>query len=282
MRKLRTAIMTALPMLLLAISGCTRAASTPQQAQLSTLVAATLAARPTEAPSHTPTTAPSATAMVLPSATATLPPSISPTPTVTEPPFDDPREGRQLAPADSHDDFDPPVAWYTFSNSDAAVVAQDGQLAATDERADFLVWWSISDQTGDDSYVEVTARFGECEGKDAAGLALRVNGSQGYVIEYACDASFRVRKFRAGRNPDVLLDWTSTQGIHSGSMAINRLGAMMEGNHLWVFANGNLLTEDPITDEGFESGAFALFASAAETPGFTVTFDKFDYWDLSP
>lgn len=282
MRKFRTVLISALPVLMIAISGCTRAAATPQQAQLSTLVAATLAARPTQAPSDTPTPVPSSTAAVEPSATSTPPPSASDTPTVTAPPFDDPREGRQLAPADYHDDFDPPLAWYTFSNSDASIVGEDGQLAATDQRADFLIWWSISDQTGDDSYVEVTARFGECEGKDAAGLALRVTGSQGYVVEYACDASFRVRKFLTGGTPQVLQDWTPSEGIHSGSMAINRLGVMMEGDQMWVFANGNLLTEDPITDDGFDSGAFALFASAAETPGFTATFDKFDYWDLSP
>jgi hypothetical protein len=282
MRKLRTVMTVALGGLIIGLAACTRAASTPQQAQLSTVVAETLAARPTQIPSGTPSPEPSATPLPLATETATSPASAPSTPTATEPAFDDPREGRQLAPADYHDDFDPPLAWYTFSNSDASIEPQDGQLAAIDERADFLVWWSISDQTGNDSYVEVTARFGECAGKDAAGLALRVNGSQGYVIEYACDASFRVRKFRAGRLPDVLLDWTSTPGIHSGSMAINRLGVMMEGDQMWVFANGNLLTEDPITDDAFESGAFALFASAAETPGFTVTFDKFDYWDLSP
>lgn len=278
----RPTLILVLLMLTIGMIGCTRAASSPDTGQLSTLVASTLAARPTEEPSPTATEVPTSTPLILPSATPTQPAGPTASPTATELPFDDPREGRHLDPADYHDDFDPPLDWYTFSNSDATLAGEDGQLSATDHRADFLIWWSISEQAGDDSYIEVTARFGDCQGKDAAGVSLRVNGNRGYVVEFACDASFRVRQFASGGNPIVLQDWTSSQFIHAGSQAINRLGVLAEGEELWVFANGSLLTEDPVRDDDYEAGTFALFASAAETPGVTVLFDKFDYWDLSP
>jgi hypothetical protein len=282
MHKLRLVPILVLIALTTVIIGCTRAASSPDTGQLSTLVASTLAARPTQEPSPTATELPTSTPLILPSSTPTEPAGPTASPTATELPFDDPREGRHLDPADYHDDFDPPLDWYTFSNSDATIPEEDGQLSATDHRADFLVWWSISDQAGDDSYVEVTSRFGTCDGKDAAGLSMRVIGNRGYVVEFACDASFRVRKFAGGGNPVVLKDWTTSQFIHGGSQAINRLGVLAEGEEIWVFANGHPLTEDPLADDDYQAGLFALFASAAETPGFTVLFDKFEHWDLSP
>lgn len=232
------------------------------------------------------TAPPSATNITTPTALITLTPTPELTITPTPPPLspDDPRYGLNLAAPHYWDDFSSNLTWVGPNFDGAMNVWEDGRLRATDFLADKFLWWSttIPDVDAGELYVEVTAEVGECSGKDAVGLAVRVepeNRDSGYTLELSCDGSYRIRKLLAGTVQN-LLEWTPSDSILSGSEATNVLGFLARGTTLTVFANGEVLGS--IEDNGFFKGNFGLFTDAASTPGLTVYFDDFKLWYINP
>ncbi len=232
------------------------------------------------------TAPPSATNITTPTALITLTPTPELTITPTPPPLspDDPRYGLNLAAPHYWDDFSSNLTWVGPNFDGAMNVWEDGRLRATDFLADKFLWWSttIPDVDAGELYVEVTAEVGKCSGKDAIGLAVRVepeNRDSGYTLELSCDGSYRIRKLLAGTVQN-LLEWTPSDSILSGSEATNVLGFLARGTTLTVFANGEVLGS--IEDNGFFKGNFGLFTDAASTPGLTVYFDDFKLWYINP
>jgi hypothetical protein len=272
------------------LAACTRPAQDGGPLLVATNVAATLTAvsylPPTSPSDPTSTPPPSATLPPPPSPTATLTvtPGSSPTPTVPPLPTEDPRYGLNLSQPDYVDAFTERFLWYEFSDPASATnIWDDGRLRASDNVADSYIWWSTSVRQGGDIYTEVSVATETCQGKDGYGLALRVGGEnydRGYSLEFACEGAFRVRKWVSGEAPVTLQDWTAAPAIHVGNNASNRMGFLASGARLAAFANGELLAE--WTDEDYVFGTFGLYALASTTPGFTVTFDDFAYWLVSP
>lgn len=232
------------------------------------------------------TAPPSATNITTPTAIITLTPTPGLTITPTPPPLspDDPRYGLNLAAPHHWDDFSSNLTWVGPNFDGAMNVWDDGRLRATDFLTDKFLWWSttIPDIDAGDLYVEVTAEVGECSGKDAIGLAVRVdpdNRNSGYTLEFSCDGSYRIRKLVAG-TIQTLLEWTPNDSILSGSDATNVLGFLAQGTTLTVFANGEVLSS--IEANAFFKGNFGLFTDAASTPGLTVYFDDFKLWYINP
>jgi len=232
------------------------------------------------------TAPPSATNITTPTAISTLTPTPGLTITPTPPPLspDDPRYGLNLAAPHYWDDFSSNLTWVGPNFDGAMNVWEDGRLRATDFLADKFLWWSttIPDVDAGDLYVEVTAEVGECSGKDAIGLAVRVDPdhrNSGYTLEFSCDGSYRIRKLVAG-TIQTLLEWTSSDSILSGSDTTNVLGFLARGTTLTVFANGEILSS--IEANAFFKGNFGLFTDAASTPGLTVYFDDFKLWYINP
>ena len=271
----------------LAAVACTRSAADLGPDQIATQVAATLTAVASPPPAGLPTWTPPPSATIPPSptqtqtATATVGPS--PTPTVLPLPTEDPRYGLNLSAPGYTDDFSQNL-WFGFIDPTSATnVWSDGGFLATDHIADSFIWWSTSARSAGDVYVEVTAEVGACSGKDGSGLALRVGGEnfdQGYSLEFACDGTYRTRKWIGGQAPAVLQDWTASSEIHPGANARNRMGFLASGSTLYAFANGKPLAGVEDGDYGF--GLFGLFAAAAQTQDVGVTFDDFATWALSP
>jgi len=208
--------------------------------------------------------------------------TITPTPPPLSP--DDPRYGLNLAAPHYWDDFSSNLTWVGPNFDGAMNVWDDGRLRATDFLADKFLWWSttISDVDAGNLYVEVTADVGGCSGKDAIGLAVRVepeNRDSGYTLEFSCDGSYRIRKLVSG-TIQTLLEWTPSDSIVSGSDSSNVLGFLADGITLTVFANSEVLSS--IEDNTFFKGNFGLFADAVSTPGLTVYFDDFKLWYVNP
>ncbi len=274
--------------LLLAALALTSCNVQPANATATSLAATTTAdaANPSATPFPSPTTLPSATAMLPPTQTPTPTATSGPSPTPTYPPLppDDPRQGLNLSSPDYLDNFDNRFTWYEFDYENIATnLWEDGQLRATDHLADTYLSWSTSNQQAANFYVEVTAKMGNCAGKDNAGLAIRIGGDnygRGYLLEFACDGSYRIRKFYSDAAPLVLLDWTNTPLIRTGPNSTNRVGFVAKGNTLYAAANGEILSN--VEDYSYFSGTFGLFANAYETPGLTVYFDDFSLWYLEP
>jgi hypothetical protein len=271
----------------LMLFGCNRPAQAPPADTLATSVAATLTAQPiTVPPTFTPS--PTAVANDTPSPTPTAEPTASSTPTATEEslPEEDPRSGLELSSPDYEDSFSQQFSFFEFSDEQTAtIVWESGRLRASDNLADGFLWWSTTARLAEDFYVEVSAEVGDCSGKDAYGVAIRVGGTnfdQGYTLEVACDGSFRIRKFVSQEAPRLLLNWTTSGAIQSGPNVSNTIGILVEGSQLYPIANGELLLASPIEDRDYASGYFSLFPSAAVTDGLTIFFDDFKIWYLSP
>jgi hypothetical protein len=268
------------------LAGCNRAAQELPPNLLATQVAATLTAAPTlpssVTPPPSPTTLPSATPAVPPTETPTETPTPGGSPSPTPPPLapDDPRIGLNLASPDLQDGFSERFKWYEFSDTTSASnLVQDGHLQAVDNRADSYIWWSTTDSQAEDVYAEVSATIGACAGRDSAGMAVRVNGSnfdQGYALEFSCDGSFRLRKFITEAAPAVLIDWTASPEITKGPNASNRIGLLAKGPQLYVFANSKLVGQTE--DAAYSSGTFGLYSNAINSGTLTVTFDDFAAW----
>lgn len=273
------------------LAACAPAGSLPAADQsIPNWAAETLTAAPTFPPSPTsppsatlpPTAAPTDT----PQPSPTLSPTVGPSPTPTAPLLapDDPRQGLNLSAPDARDDFSQHFGWYEFNDPNAtSIVWSPGKLTITDPRADAYTWWSTSSATGRDVYVEITAQMGACAGLDAYGLAARIGGEQydrGYTLELSCDGQFRMRKFVSGGPPVVLIDWTASPSINTGSDTPNRMGFMLKGSELIAFANGQMLGQ--AADHDFVFGNFGVFALAAETAGLKVEFTDFALWQFNP
>jgi len=276
--RLRFAALALLPPLLLL--GCTRRAPIEEPPPATQGTAAPLALLPTV------TRPPSATPVITPSVTPTETSTPGPTdaPPAPELDEDDPRYGLNLAGPNYLDAFSSNLTWEGPNFEGASNLWEDGHLRATDYFADTYLWWSttIPDIEAGNVYVEVTAQTGECAGKDAYGLALRVdpvNRSSGYLLEFSCDGAYRVRKLYGGALI-VLSDWTPAGSIRSGSDAANVMGFLADGSQLAAFANGDLL--GTVEDTTFYSGNYGLYANAAITPGLSVTFDDFRLWYINP
>jgi hypothetical protein len=268
------------------LAACNRAAQEPPPNVLATQVASTLTAAPTLPESITPPPSPT----LLPSATQAIPPTETPTetptpggsPSPTAPPLapDDPRTGLNLASPDLRDDFSVRFKWYEFSDATSASnLVEDGRLKAVDNLADSYIWWSTTDSQAEDVYAEVSAAIGACSGRDAAGMAVHVNGSnfdQGYALDFSCDGSFRLRKFITDAAPATLIDWTASPEIVKGPNVTNRLGLLAKDSKLYVFANGKLVGQ--IDESSYASGTFGLYASGVNTAPLTVSFDDFAAW----
>ena len=232
------------------------------------------------------TAPPSATPITTPTVVSTFTPTPGLTITPTPPPLspDDPRYGLNLAAPHYWDDFSSNLTWVGPNFDGAMNVWDDGRLRATDFLADKFLWWSttIPDVDAGNLYAEVTAEVGECSGKDAIGLAVRVdpdNRNSGYTLEFSCDGSYRIRKLVAG-TIQTLLEWTSSDLILSGPDTTNVLGFLAQGTTLTVFANGEILNS--VEANAFFKGNFGLFSDASSTPGLTIYFDDFKLWYINP
>ncbi len=277
--------LTCLLLVALSLVSCNRPAQEPPANVLATQVSGTLTAAPTLPPSITPppSQTPIATSTVTPTETpintSTPTPGASPSPTSLPLPPDDPRTGLNLSVPDYRDDFSIAYKWIGPNDADATNIVDNKKLTASDLKADHYIWWSTTDQSGEDVYTEVTAAIGACSGKDSAGLAVRINGTgfdQGYALEVACDGTFRLREFVTKASPKVILDWTAGPDIKKGPNASNRIGLLAKGSKLYVFANGKL--EGQAENSDYTSGTYGLYASAEATAPLEVTFTDFALW----
>lgn len=277
--------LTCLLLAALALAGCNRPAQEPPANVLGTQVSGTLTAAPTlppsitPPPSQTPIATSTVTPTVTPVATSTSTPGASPSPTSPPLPPDDPRTGLNLSVPDYRDDFSVAYKWIGPNDSDATNIVDNKRLTATDLKADHYIWWSTTDQTGGDVYAEVTAAIGACSGKDSAGLAVHINGTgfdQGYALEIACDGTFRLREFITKAAPKLILNWTAGPDIRKGPNASNRIGLLVKGSKLYVFANGKL--EGRTESSDYATGTYGLYASAESTAPLEVTFSDFALW----
>lgn len=241
----------------------------------------------TEAPAPTSTTAPAATAAGLPTVAVTpIATASAPAGPTTTPVAGDPRS--RLGSPTSTDPMDNATKWiwptggdrYTFANfsggkqSVTALTGTDGWRMANPAGREFY-----------NIYVEATVNTNTCSGSDHYGLIFAVpvvhEPEQGYLFTVTCDGRYSLRRWNADIGPKGemkwLVNWTASSAIVTGSNQTNRLGVMMVGKRLLLYANGNLLTE--VQDSTFPYGYFGLVVGSDETDDFAIQVDEMSYWE---
>jgi hypothetical protein len=104
------------------------------------------------------------------------------------------------------------------------------------------------------------------------------NPDQGYLVDFTCDGKYGLRKWDA---PDhntmsALTLWKTNAAINPGPNQTNRLGVMVKGSKIAIYANGVKLTE--VTDVGYKQGFFGVSAAAIDSSKYTANIDRVDYW----
>ncbi len=233
-------------------------------------------ASPTPPPTLTP-------AAPTPTPPPTLTPATGPTPTLSK---DDPRS-RQGA-ATSVDPMNNPTHWVwpTGENEFTSIEFSDGTLNLTSLKE--TLGWRLANPAGEpftNLYLEAVIKTGNCSSDDQYGLIVRVpdpkDANQGYLFGFTCDGRYSLRMWDGtdGVKGKMtrLIDWTQSKAIYAGPNQINRMGILMRGGRLAIYANGTLLGE--ATNESFPDGYFGLFIGSPQTPNFNIHVDEMSYWE---
>jgi serine/threonine protein phosphatase PrpC len=187
---------------------------------------------------------------------------------------------KQGAPSHS-DDFTDLQRWMPPKYSYVAQANPVGErLELKDIAPDGVISWSFTEINEGNFYVELEVEMGECIGKDAFAIMVRVDNdkSQGYAVEFSCDGNFRVRLWESDDEPPLLQDWEASSEINQGSNSNNRVGILADDEILSIVANGKFIGSVP--DSTYSSGGLSLYVNAIETPGLTAYFDNLNLWRL--
>lgn len=267
--------------LTLILVGC----GTPQEDQptedlLATQVASILtqtAMEETPPPTETMVPQPSATPLG-PSETPTESPTITATRTPTMPPSDpavllgNPAWTYDFNGSSSPWDYESDQAIFETSNGSLNITAQANR--------NWHSWW-VSSPTLRDAYVEMTMKMETCTGFDRFGFAVRASseGDQFYFLDLTCDKRWgffrmapdvEINEIRAYQEIEVSLNnWTEP----------HRVGIWMEGSDFRFYIDGEeigVASDDTFLNEGYTGFMIAF----AETPGYTVSVDQLQYWNI--
>ncbi len=142
--------------------------------------------------------------------------------------------------------------------------------------------WRLTHKSFGDAYLEMTVNSGSCLAKDRYGLIARVpNAAQadrGYMFVFTCGGQFAIRKWDGPANTMTnLVNWKANAAIKSGANQTNRMGVMLVGSKLSLYANGVLVGE--AQDSSWSEGVFGIFAGAHESNEYTVKVDSVSYWE---
>jgi len=175
------------------------------------------------------------------------------------------------------DNMDSSGRWYLVSTSGTTFKMEGGYLVMTAHDAGGLDEWGLAVGEQTDFALELTVRTGStCSGLDRYGVIFRApDPSQGYVFEFSCDGRFRLYEWD-GETYTGLQNWKSSAAITGGAEKINRMGLIVKGEKVKLYANDQLLGEYDIPD--YDSGRFGLVVGAKDTAGFKASVDTVKYW----
>jgi hypothetical protein len=201
----------------------------------------------------------------------TEPPQPSPTPATNDP-------RARLGEPDWRDTFNNANNWPLFEDEHVHFRLQDGGLQLLAKKPEKWDGWMLSWTTLENFYLEVNGAPQNCTGADRYGLLGRAPSAESaYLFGFTCDGQYSLRKWN-GERFSYLVDWTASDWIKSGAGQTNRLGFMAIDNQISLYANGEPLVE--ITDPSYDSGAFGLFISSANTENLSVMVSEVAYWEL--
>ena len=209
----------------------------------------------------------------------------APSPTPTHTPMatwlpSDPRSG--LDEPDWYDSFDSAVNWPLYKDQHVSFEIKQSAMFMTAFKPDKYNGWIITPPVIRNFYLETKATPLTCADQDRYGLMLRavkINTRDyiGYQLRISCDGQYWFCTWDNQKYTPIV-DWTHREHLNTDPGNTNRIGVKMEGNHVTLYANGNMMTEfEAIT---FSEGKFGLVVGSAVTPKSTVKVDEIAYWLL--
>ena len=234
-----------------------------------TVVTATPAPSPTALPAVT-ATEPQVTATLLVTLTATAQPAM---PSLVA---SDPR--LELGVPTFQDTFKDGKNWAFSPDLHSNMEVKDGKVIMTAYNQDFFNSWTLAWPKLTDFYLELTGSINTCAGLDRYGLVFRApDATQGYLLGLSCDGRYALWYWDGKQEVD-LINWTPSAAILRSAGQANRLGVRAQGDHLFIYINGNLVAD--LHDKTYSQGHFGLFIGGVETANFTAQVSEVAYWDV--
>jgi hypothetical protein len=169
--------------------------------------------------------------------------------------------------------------WYLVSTDNTRFTVENGALVMTALEPGFDEWGVAAGADQADFYIELTTRTGDqCSGLDRYGVIFRSpDPSRGYVFQISCDGRFRLYLWD-GSEYTGFQNWLADDAIKSGPDRDNKLGVMVVGDDVSLYANDQLLGKYIMED--YDEGRFGLVVGASETDNFEVKVETARFWDL--
>ncbi len=173
--------------------------------------------------------------------------------------------------------------WPTGHNSFTSIDFQNGMMRFTGLTKD-SGWRLPLLAATSDVYVEMTAAPQDCSGADNYGIIFRVpvlkEADRGYLFGVSCEGTYALWKWDGKVEPKgkatMLIQWTGSDKINTGSGAFNRVGAMAYGDRLLLYINGAKVGE--VKDTSYVGGNFGIFVNPSDETPFTIWVDEMSYW----
>jgi hypothetical protein len=233
-----------------------------------------------EPPAPTDTQAPPPpTNTPLPTNTPQPTPTNTPLPTPTSPAGD---PAIALGSPDWTHNFNQEYPWHTYTSSSDETEITGGKYVFRFFQNISYPIWAFAAVEIEDYYLEINVQMpAVCAGKDSGGLIFGSptgHNNEGYIYRVSCDGRYRLTSYD-GSTTDILVSWSTDPAILVGPDQINRLGVMVNGDHITLYINGVKVAE---TDDSLYTapGRFGVAASAPETDDLVITFDNAAYWLL--
>jgi hypothetical protein len=210
-----------------------------------------------------------------PQPTATNTPQPTPTSPAGDPAVD-------LGSPDWTHHFNQEYPWHTYTSSTDETEVTGGKYLFRFFETISWPLWAFAALEIEDYYLEITVQMpSACAGKDSGGLVFGSpvgHNDEAYIYRVSCDGRYRLTSYD-GSNTNILVSWSTDPAILVGPDQINRLGVLVQGDHITLYINGVKVAE---TDDTLytSKGRFGITASAPETSDLVITFDDAAYWLL--
>lgn len=245
---------------------------------VSTRVAQTLTAAPVTITIESPQPIPTNSLPTLessPSATPTelITPTITPTPADPKLTLGSPAYTNTFS---SGSDFDLP-----YSDEAVKLTVHDSGLDFLSLGVDYGLRYQLTYPKPQNFYLEGVFQTISCSGLDHYGLVARspnYSDGFGYYIGFSCDGRYKVEKWDTF-GLSTIQDWTADPHIFIGQGQTNRLGVLLKGTEIKIYANGILIKE--LTDSTHTNGGhYGIFGGAKNSTDFNFVVTEISHWNL--
>ena len=181
-----------------------------------------------------------------------------------------------------------PWRWALIGASDSKVEysIKDSHMIMLAKTAPYTRWIIGTQSPAYSQMVQATFTTGPaCSDKDSYGLALRAEKTspgiynRAYVFKFSCDGQYRVYYLNESSVTEIA-PWTASAQIKTGPNQANRMGVLILGGKIVLYANGEKVIEIKNQVPGDAAGIYGLAITADKTDNLVVYVDDYKLWRL--